>query len=377
MTTRQVILNVDNSVIHTELIIKGEIDSRFLEINLLQNSNNYDLTNDRVFIDMQFPDNSTLSTELTIENAIQGLVLMPLTSQMSTQLGNISCAINIKDSATLSTKLSIVTLKIAVINQTSVGQIESASEYNILQNLISEASQYSNKVSTVKVNGTALTQDANHAVNVECATPAQGTKADAALPASSYNANNTLAQLLTVDTDTSGLNATTLQGNAPSAFATAAQGTLATNAIPSSQKGVANGVMKLPATLPTTGKILKEADEGTVAEAVFDDFATGFSSGNNTNGSYLKLPDGTMFEWGLINRATGWQTSANGTYFYTSNYPMPFVGDLPICIPIMQTDSGTLPKTVLNSTQLSTFTVRTDSGLPADNLHWRATGRWK
>lgn len=44
------------------------------------------------------------------------------------------------------------------------------------------------------------------------ATAIQGTKADNALPAASYTASDVLTKLLTVDTNTSGLNAHTLQG---------------------------------------------------------------------------------------------------------------------------------------------------------------------
>ena len=49
------------------------------------------------------------------------------------------------------------------------------------------------------------------------ATSAQGTKADNALPASSYTAADVLAKLLTVDTDTAGINATTVKSITPGA----------------------------------------------------------------------------------------------------------------------------------------------------------------
>lgn len=47
------------------------------------------------------------------------------------------------------------------------------------------------------------------------ATAAQGTKADNALPATSYTAADVLAKLLTVDTDTAGINATTVKSITP------------------------------------------------------------------------------------------------------------------------------------------------------------------
>ena len=49
------------------------------------------------------------------------------------------------------------------------------------------------------------------------ATAAQGTKADNALPATSYTAADVLAKLLTVDTNTAGINATTVKSITPGA----------------------------------------------------------------------------------------------------------------------------------------------------------------
>lgn len=78
------------------------------------------------------------------------------------------------------------------------------------------------------------------------------------LLATSYTANDVLAKLLTVDDDASGLNATTLQGNAPSAFdaagaaasvATAASNALATHA--GTTSGV-HGIAAFGATLNAT-----------------------------------------------------------------------------------------------------------------------------
>ena len=56
------------------------------------------------------------------------------------------------------------------------------------------------------------------------ATAAQGTKADAALPASTYTADDILAKLLAVDADDAGLNASTLQGVARDGFYRAGSG---------------------------------------------------------------------------------------------------------------------------------------------------------
>ena len=66
--------------------------------------------------------------------------------------------------------------------------------------------------------GTLSTQAAagNH-THTGFATSAQGTKADNALPATSYTAADVLAKLLAVDTDTAGINATTVKSITPGA----------------------------------------------------------------------------------------------------------------------------------------------------------------
>ena len=76
--------------------------------------------------------------------------------------------------------------------------------------------------------GTAATTD-----STAYATAAQGTLADAALPASSYTAADVLTKVKTVDGAGSGLDADLLDGNHASAFATSAQGSLADSALQS------------------------------------------------------------------------------------------------------------------------------------------------
>lgn len=58
-------------------------------------------------------------------------------------------------------------------------------------------------------------------------------------------------------------------------------------------------------------------------------------SGSNSNGNYVKLPDGTLIQWfnvTFLADAIAWSTAAQvgSTYYYTStdwNFPIPFVGD--------------------------------------------------
>lgn len=93
---------------------------------------------------------------------------------------------------------------------------------------------------TGTTSGTVAAGDHNH--SGVYATAAQGVKADAALPTSSYTAADVKAKLLTVAGSGSGIDADTVDGNHASAFATASQGTLAANALPKSG-GTMTGIL--------------------------------------------------------------------------------------------------------------------------------------
>lgn len=84
------------------------------------------------------------------------------------------------------------------------------------------------------------------------ATAAQGTLADNALPAATYTASDILTKIKTVDGAGSGLDADLLDGISSAGFATAAQGTLADNALPASSY-TASDVLTKVKTVDGTG----------------------------------------------------------------------------------------------------------------------------
>lgn len=90
-----------------------------------------------------------------------------------------------------------------------------------------------------------------------------------------YTAADVLAKLLTVDIDASGLNATTLQGNAPAAFATAAQGTKADDALPAADAVSTN----------TANKAVKRGASGEFAAGVITATFVGDVTGNVSGSS--------------------------------------------------------------------------------------------
>jgi hypothetical protein len=94
---------------------------------------------------------------------------------------------------------------------------------------------------------TTLAADAGHVhpVDTSRATAAQGTLATNALPAVSYTAADVLTKIKTVAGTGSGLDADKLDGLDSTAFATNAQGTLAANALPSASYTAADVLGKI------------------------------------------------------------------------------------------------------------------------------------
>ena len=108
------------------------------------------------------------------------------------------------------------------------------------------ASDVLTKLKTVDGSGSGLDADLLHGKEVTAfATAEQGVKADNALPASSYTASDVLTKLKTVDGSGSGIDADLLDGKDSTAFATAAQGTKADNALPASSYTASDVLTKL------------------------------------------------------------------------------------------------------------------------------------
>lgn len=198
------------------------------------------------------------------------------------------------------------------------------------------------------------------------ATAAQGAKADVSLPSASYTASDILTKLKTVDGSGSGLDADTvdglatgnatgnlpisngtvcanlnadkLDGNDASAFATAAQGTKADNAMPASQKGVAGGValyddvnahmadyVRQPGAGTTTGSANTYAlslnptptsyidNMGIVLKINIDNTSTSTINVNNLGVKPLKNPDGSNLEAGDLKAGSIYTFRYNAT----------------------------------------------------------------
>jgi DNA-binding FrmR family transcriptional regulator len=165
------------------------------------------------------------------------------------------------------------------------------------------------------------------------ATATQGTKADNALPASSYTAADVLTKIKTVDGTGSGLDAALLEGSAKSYFATATQGTKADNALPASSYTAADVLTKIK-TVDGTGSGLDAdlLDGHNWAELDPTWTAVALSSGwTNTAGTTFagrKLLDGSLQLKGYI--LAGTKTDATIIATLPVELRLPYLMGVPV-----------------------------------------------
>lgn len=136
MATKQISLNTWDNTEQIVNCIQGEVNSRFLEITLLDNQTPIDLTNKNVLIYAKKPDGTAIFNECTIETAQSGIISICLTSQMSSCIGFIvNCEIRVVDTINESV-LKFSGLKISVLPGVSEDAIESSSEFSMLNQSI-------------------------------------------------------------------------------------------------------------------------------------------------------------------------------------------------------------------------------------------------
>ncbi len=168
------------------------------------------------------------------------------------------------------------------------------------------------------------------------ATAAQGTKADAALPASSYTASDVLTKLKTVDGSGSGIDADLLDGKEATAFATAEQGTKADNALPASSYTASDVLTKLK-TVDGSGcgidaDLLDGKDStafATAAQGAKADAAATQTSFNTHLADYIRQP--------------GYGTTAGSANTYTvtlSPAPTAYIDGMGIIVKINAVNTG-------------------------------------
>lgn len=161
--TKIVELDIWNSDINSGVgqitAVQGEVDSRFIEIHLIDKAKSipYDLTNKEIIFNAIKPDKFQIYNKIDVIDTLNGICVLKLTSQMSAVVGNITdCEIQII--GFLPQDFMIVKgINIEILSTIGMSNIESTSEFTALEDAISTTQDIDNRVpKTTTVNNKAL-----------------------------------------------------------------------------------------------------------------------------------------------------------------------------------------------------------------------------
>ena len=218
MTTKSITLNVWQPNDVRVQVNQGEVNSRFLEIKILDKKKAFNLTGKTVIFYATKPDGNLIFNDCEIEKATNGIVTLQLTSQMSIVPGIMrDCEFHILDEEL--TKLKVKGLSIEIARCTDFeSAIESTSEFTALTQALDEVNKVMEAYSEENIMGKIMSMDGEGCGldadlldgkhGSEYATAKQGEKADSAvqgikanglvLPVDSANAVNLTPENLNV-----------------------------------------------------------------------------------------------------------------------------------------------------------------------------------
>ena len=191
MTTKSITLNVWQPNDVRVQVNQGEVNSRFLEIKILDKKKAFNLAGKTVIFYATKPDGNLIFNYCEIIDAQKGLVNLAMTSQMSIVPGIMrDCEIDVLDDEL--TKLKVKGLSIEIVRCTDFeSAVESTSEFTVLDEALADVKKV---------------MDA-------------------------YSEENIMEKIMSLDGEGSGLDADLLDGKHGSEYASAAQGIRADSAI--------------------------------------------------------------------------------------------------------------------------------------------------
>ncbi len=268
MTTKSITLNVWQPNDVRVQVNQGEVNSRFLEIKILDKKKAFNLTGKTVIFYATKPDGNLIFNYCEIIDAQKGLINLAMTSQMSIVPGIMrDCEIDILDEEL--TKLKVKGLSIEIIRCTDFeSAIESTSEFTVLDEALADVKKVMDAYSEENIMGKIMSMDGEGCGldadlldgkhGLEYATAAQGEKAESAiqgikanglvLPIDSGNAVNLTPENLNVVPISRTVNNKALSSDITLSYsdvggASSAQGSKADSAI---QEIRGNGMAILP-----------------------------------------------------------------------------------------------------------------------------------
>ena len=191
MTTKSITLNVWQPNDVRVQVNQGEVNSRFLEIKILDKKKAFNLTGKTVIFYATKPDGNLIFNYCEIIDAQKGLINLAMTSQMSIVPGIMrDCEIDILDDEL--TKLKVKGLSIEIIRCTDFeSAIESTSEFTVLDEALADVKKVMDAYSEENIMGKIMSMDGEGCGldadlldgkhGSEYATAAQGEKAESAI----------------------------------------------------------------------------------------------------------------------------------------------------------------------------------------------------
>ena len=191
MTTKSITLNVWQPNDIRVKVNQGEVNSRFLEIKILDKKKAFNLTDKTVIFYATKPDGNLIFNYCEIIDAQKGLINLAMTSQMSIVPGIMrDCEIDILDEEL--TKLKVKGLSIEIIRCTDFeSAIESTSEFTVLDEALADVKKVMDAYSEENIMGKIMSMDGEGCGldadlldgkhGSEYATAAQGEKAESAI----------------------------------------------------------------------------------------------------------------------------------------------------------------------------------------------------
>ncbi|MFR1178885.1 MAG: BppU family phage baseplate upper protein [Bacilli bacterium] len=191
MTTKSITLNVWQPNDVRVQVNQGEVNSRFLEIKILDKKKAFNLAGKTVIFYATKPDGNLIFNYCEIIDAQKGLINLAMTSQMSIVPGIMrDCEIDILDEEL--TKLKVKGLSIEIIRCTDFeSAIESTSEFTVLDEALADVKKVMDAYSEENIMGKIMSMDGEGCGldadlldgkhGSEYATAAQGEKAESAI----------------------------------------------------------------------------------------------------------------------------------------------------------------------------------------------------
>lgn len=191
MTTKSITLEIWQPNDMRIQVNQGEVNSRFLEIKILDKNKSFNLADKTVIFYATKPDGNLIFNYCEIIDAQKGLINLAMTSQMSIVPGIMrDCEIDILDEEL--TKLKVKGLSIEIIRCTDFeSAIESTSEFTVLDEALADVKKVMDAYSEENIMGKIMSMDGEGCGldadlldgkhGSEYATAAQGEKAESAI----------------------------------------------------------------------------------------------------------------------------------------------------------------------------------------------------